>query len=344
MIKEVILLTRVTVAEDAGIFDTKQITEQTRPLFKAIIILPLAALILVLLIHLVIPNQQSFTTAKYYPALLEIFLGVYFILLLFSFKYAALKDALTEKAPILVAAIIILEIWDLVTLKYQLLPLPYFPGPDKVLNSLVGDSGLLAISTLYSLRLLFTGYILGVLAGLVTGILIGWYKKWNYWVSPLIKIIGPIPATAWIPIALTIFPTSFWASVYLIALAVWFPVTVMTSSGIENVRNSYFEVARTLGADERYLVFKVAVPAASQMIFVGLFMGMGTSFLTLIVSEMLGVKAGLGWYITWAQGWAEYSKVYASLVVIAIMFSSIITLLFRAKDRVLVWQKGLIKW
>lgn len=342
--KEVILLTRSAIAEDAGIFDAKQVAEQTRPAFKAIIILPLAVLILVLLIHLLIPNQQSFTTTKYYPVLLKIFLAVYFVLLLFSFKYPVVKDTLTEKAPLLAAAIIILEIWDLLTLKYQLLPLPYFPGPDKVLNALVGDSGLLAISTLYSLRLLFTGYILGVLAGLATGILIGWNKKWNYWVSPLIKIIGPIPATAWIPIALTIFPTSFWASVYLIALAVWFPVTVMTSSGIENVRNAYFEVARTLGADERYLVFKVAVPAASQMIFVGLFMGMGTSFLTLIVSEMLGVKAGLGWYITWAQGWAEYSKVYASLVVIAIMFSSIITLLFRAKDRVLVWQKGLIKW
>ena len=46
----------------------------------------------------------------------------------------------------------------------------------------------------------------------------------------------------------------------------------------------------------------------------------------------------------WAQGWAEYGKVYSALVIMAIFFSSIMTLLFRIRDRVLVWQKGMIKW
>ena len=194
------------------------------------------------------------------------------------------------------------------------------------------------------MRLLFTGYFIGVAVGLVTGIYIGWSQRGNYWIGPVIKIIGPIPATAWIPIAMVVFPTSFWASVFLITLAVWFPVTVMTSSGIANVQKSYFEVARTLGATRKYLIFKVAVPASAPTTFVGLFMGLGAAFLTLIAAEMLGVKAGLGWYITWAQGWAEYSKVYASLIVIALLFFGIITLLFKIKDHFLVWQKGLLKW
>ena len=73
-------------------------------------------------------------------------------------------------------------------------------------------------------------------------------------------------------------------------------------------------------------------------------MGLGMAFVTLVVGEMLGVKAGLGWFITWAQGWAEYGKVYAALLAMSILFSSVITLLFRFRDRVLVWQKGLIKW
>ncbi len=80
------------------------------------------------------------------------------------------------------------------------------------------------------------------------------------------------------------------------------------------------------------------------MVFVGLFMGLGASFVTLIVAEMLGVKAGLGWYIQWAQGWGEYYKVYAALLLSAVLFSSIITLLFTVRDRVLVWQRGLLKW
>ena len=54
--------------------------------------------------------------------------------------------------------------------------------------------------------------------------------------------------------------------------------------------------------------------------------------------------SGLGWYMSWAQGWAEYGKVYAALVIMAAFFSTIMTVLFKVRDRVLVWQKGVIKW
>ncbi|MFX8453513.1 ABC transporter permease subunit, partial [Acinetobacter baumannii] len=81
-----------------------------------------------------------------------------------------------------------------------------------------------------------------------------------------------------------------------------FPVAILTWSGIAAVPSSYYDVARTLGAGERFLILKVAVPAAMPSVFVGLFMGMGASFAVLVVAEMMGVKAGLGWYLQWAQG------------------------------------------
>jgi NitT/TauT family transport system permease protein len=104
------------------------------------------------------------------------------------------------------------------------------------------------------------------------------------------------------------------------------------------------DVARTLGAKPGFLIYRVAIPAAMPSIFIGLFMGLGTSFLTLINAETVGVKSGLGWYVAWAQGWAEYGKVYGALVIMAAFFSTIMTLLFKLRDRVLVWQKGVIKW
>jgi NitT/TauT family transport system permease protein len=161
---------------------------------------------------------------------------------------------------------------------------------------------------------------------------------------PLLKVIGPIPATAWVPLAMVLSPSGAASAVGLVALAVWFPVTMLTISGIANTSASYLDVARTLGAGQKYLIFRVAVPAAMPSIFIGLFMGLGTSFLTLIVAETVGVKSGLGWYVSWAQGWAEYGKVYAALVIMAAFFSTIMTVLFKVRDRVLVWQKGIIKW
>ena len=68
-------------------------------------------------------------------------------------------------------------------------------------------------------------------------------------------------------------------------------------------------------------------------------MGLGASFLTLVVAESVGVKSGLGWYLSWTQGWAEYGKVFAALIIMAGFLSTVMTLLFKLRDRVLVWQK-----
>src|SRR5205823_224340 len=134
------------------------------------------------------------------------------------------------------------------------------------------------------------------------------------------------------------------AGVFLIALAVWFPVTMLAASGVSNVRASHLDVARTLGAGRGYLIFRVAIPAAMPSIFIGLFMGLCTSFLTLLVAETTGVSSGLGWYIDWARNYSDYNKVFAALMIMAIFFSTIMTLLFKLRDWVLVWQKGVIKW
>jgi NitT/TauT family transport system permease protein len=147
-----------------------------------------------------------------------------------------------------------------------------------------------------------------------------------------------------LPLAFFVFPSSFSASIFLIALATGFPVTVLTWSGVAGVNSACYDIARTLGASQRFLVLKVAIPAAMPHVFDGLFMGLGNSFAVLVVAEMLGVRAGLGWYLQWAQGWAAYANMYAALLVMAFLCSGLITLLFRLRDRLLSWQKGLVRW
>jgi NitT/TauT family transport system permease protein len=255
-----------------------------------------------------------------------------------------LRGWLGHMGPIIGGALLLLSLWETITTGFRWLPLPYFPSPAGVLQSLLDDRALLFDSTWHSLILLLSGYALGVCIALVTGVCIGWFPRARYWGMPLLKVVGPIPATAWIPLAMVVSPSALFSAIGLIALAVWFPVTMLTASGISNTRASYLDVARTLGASQRYLIFRVAIPAAMPNIFIGLFMGLGASFLTLVVAETVGVKSGLGWYVSWAQGWAEYGKVYAALVIMAAFFSTIMTGLFKIRDRVLVWQKGTIKW
>ena len=304
---------------------------------------PVANLIC-LAVHWSVSKTEPPVETRSYFVFLWNFLAVSFLLAIAQLWLPALRRRMRQAGPIFAAALLTLCVWELITTGFRLLPLPYFPSPAGVFQSLINDRALLFDSTWHSLVLLLGGYALGVIAGLISGICIGWSTPVRYWGMPILKVVGPIPATAWIPLAMVVSPSAVFSAAALIALAVWFPVTMLTASGISNTRASYLDVARTLGAGRGYLIFRVAIPAALPSIFIGLFMGLGASFLTLVVAETVGVQSGLGWYVSWAQGWAEYGKVFAALVIMAAFFSTIMTVLFKVRDRVLVWQKGVIKW
>jgi NitT/TauT family transport system permease protein len=249
-----------------------------------------------------------------------------------------------KRAPWLLVLGLFLTLWEVATAKFAWLPLPFFPPPQAIVEVYTDDLPKLLDSVLASVKLQLGGYAIGAAVGFLTGVSIGWSRSVGYWVHPVLRFIGPLPATAWLPFAFFTFPSSWSASTFLIALATGFPVTVLTWSGVASVSNAYYDVARTLGAKPSFLVLKVAIPAALPHVFVGLFMGLGSSFAVLVVAEMIGVKAGLGWYLQWAQGWAAYSNMYAALTVMSLLCSGAITLLFWTRDRLLVWQKGVVKW
>lgn len=309
-------------------------------------ILPLISVAAALSIHLFVPDSPKYMQkpTPYFTDLLAAVSVVILLCTLLSYYKKGFGEKYAHKSPFYTVAFLVINLYNIATLKLMLIPLIYFPPPDRILQVFVKDGAFLLKCLAYSMRLLASGFALGLVVGLTTGILTGWSRHWNYWVSPLIKIIGPIPSTAWIPVALVVFATTFQASVFLIALAVWFPTTLLTASGISNVQNSYFEVGSTLGANEFQKIFKIALPGALPSIFIGVFNGTCASFLTLMTAEMLGVKFGIGWYINWQREILAYANVYAGLISIAVSFSLIITVMFKMRDRLLSWQKGVIKW
>ncbi|CCD87900.1 putative alkanesulfonate ABC transporter, permease protein [Bradyrhizobium sp. ORS 285] len=270
--------------------------------------------------------------------------GLVFVVSVAAAQLGRVGSALRKRSPWLLALGVFLTLWELATAKYAWLPLPFFPPPQAIIEVYTDDLPKLLDSVIASIKLQLGGYLIGAATGFITGVSIGWSTRIGYWVHPVLRFIGPLPATAWLPIAFFAFPTSWSASTFLIALATGFPVTVLTWSGVASVPSAYYDVARTLGARPWFLVLKVAIPAALPHVFVGLFMGLGASFAVLVVTEMIGVKAGLGWYLQWAQGWAAYSNMYAALLVMSLLCSGAITLLFKTRDRVLVWQKDVVKW
>lgn len=247
------------------------------------------------------------------------------------------------KAPLYAALFLLLTFYDYLTLKTGVLTQPFVPCLNSIINIAWEDRNMIIVSTLHTLRLLFLGYFIGVAIGLVTGIACGYSQKIRYWVDPVIKFLGPIPTSTWIPIIMVVASSLFRGAIFIIALGSWFAVTVASMTGISNVDKDFFEAAKTLGASERQLVFRVAIPHAMPSILQGMTQAMSTACTAIMIAEMMGVKAGLGWYMTWAKSWASYDKMFAALFVICFIFTVVTKTLNLIKKRVLRWQIGVVK-
>lgn len=316
-------------------------------LFTALkLLLPFAAIAVSILIYYGIADngKQKQMEHPYYIYLLELIGVLFAIAILVGIFHRKTREKVLYKAPFLTGVIVFLLILNYLTSKTLLLPTLYFPSLDRIIGLLVEQRVFLLENIFDSLKLLATGFLWGAAVGFLTGLALGYNKKVGYWLNPITKVIGPIPTTAWIPLALSTFPTTHSANVFLIAFAVWFPVTLMTSSGIQGISNVNFEVSRTLGASTVYQILHVAIPAAMPSIFLGIFYGTVSSFATLMAVEMNGNASGIGWYINWQKSVMMYDGVYAGLILIAAICSLTLTVLFKIRDKVLVWQKGVIKW
>ena len=132
-------------------------------------------------IHLLLSKKAPPLETHSYMLLFWEILGVSIVLSIAQSFWAGLRQRMRHMWPIFTAAILLLGLWDMITSGFHLLPLPYFPGPAAVLRSLINDRGLLADSTWHSLALLLSGYTLGVIVGLVSGVCIGWSTSVRYW-------------------------------------------------------------------------------------------------------------------------------------------------------------------
>lgn len=108
-----------------------------------------------------------------------------------------------------------------------------------IINAFVSDYPMLIECTMHTLRLLMIGYVIGVSLGLVTGITCGYSRRVRYWVDPVIKFLGPIPTSTWIPVIMVIASSLFAGAVFIIALGSWFAVTVASLTGISNVDKDF---------------------------------------------------------------------------------------------------------
>lgn len=344
------LQTPVPETEKLTRYRLKQLEEKKKTPFQKfldilITLSPFLAGGIAILEYLLVPNNSPNPNPHRYVNVLLFFMGLYGLYLVFGLVQKARgKDTSLAKAryyaPLYSGIFIFLSIYDFLTLKTGILTQPFVPCMNYIINAAMADYKLLLDSTYNTLILLFLGYFIGVITGLITGIACGYSERFRYWMNPIINFLGPIPTVTWVPIMMVVASSLFMGSVFIIALGAWFAVTVATMTGISNVNKEYFEAARTLGANSRQLVTKIAIPGAIPSILQGCTQAMSSACVSIMIAEMLGVESGLGWYMTWQKSWASYDKMFAALFVICIVFIIVTKVLKYIKNYLLRWQIG----
>jgi NitT/TauT family transport system permease protein len=271
-------------------------------------------------------------------------MGVYAVLYVLGLFVAPVRKKLLRFAFLLCGIFLFLEVYDVATIKTGTLKMPFIPSPDRVIEQFVINFSQIMEATRASLTLLFSGLAIGLVLGFLSGVLCGCSRYANYWLSPLLKIVGPVPGIVWLPVFIVAFGSSRAGSIAAIVLAVWFPMTLMLSNGIKNTPVELVERAQTLGASKLHIVTHVMIPNASPSLASALFMSLSGSFGALSAAELCGVKSGLALAVRMQGTIANFGVVFAYVLMMIIVFATLTMVMFAVRNWLLRWQKGLVRW
>jgi NitT/TauT family transport system permease protein len=162
-----------------------------------------------------------------------------------------------------------------------------------------------------SMSRVLSGYLAAAITGIMFGLLIGRSRIAEDALLPPLEMLRPVPAVAWIPLAILMFPSSELSMVFITFTGALFPILLNTIHGVEAVDARLIASARSLGSGRRAMFTEVILPAAAPSIFTGLSIGMGTAWFCLVTAEMIAGQFGIGYYT-----WASYTiQNYAEIVV-----------------------------
>lgn len=175
------------------------------------------------------------------------------------------------------------------------------------------------VNVFYSIRRIMMGFFIAILIGVPLGLAIGRYKRAADLFMPAIEIMRPIPAIAWVPMSIMLWPNNEASIVYITFIGAFFPILLNTIHGVHSLDGVLIRAGRVLGAGELRLLWNVILPGSLPHIFTGLAVGMGVAWVSLIAAEMISGQFGVG-YFTWeAYSLVNYPAIVLGMITIGVL-------------------------
>ncbi len=259
--------------------------------------------------------------------------------------YTAVSRSNAERLALRVASVgLCILLWQWVAANHINLGMMTFqnvPPPDEVLSaawSLLQSPALLS-HLAASLSRVFAGFLAAALAGIVLGLIVGRSRWAEDVLLPPLEVLRPIPAVAWIPLAILMFPSSEISMVFITFTGALFPVLLNTIHGVESIDPRLVASARSLGSGRRAIFTEVILPGAAPSIVTGLSIGMGTAWFCLVTAEMISGQFGIGYY-TWASYTIQnYAEIVVGMLFIGVFGMGSSVLVKRLGNALMPWRQ-----
>jgi len=248
--------------------------------------------------------------------------------------------------PLLSVATVVglLVLWTVATGAGWIAPL-FLPGPRAVFVALkqawdgVFDGNTLPVQAGASLMRVLSAFILAAAAGIPAGLAMGISRWARAILDPIIEFYRPLPPLAYLPLMVIWFGIGETSKIMLIFLACFAPVALATRSGVLSASRDQVNAALSMGATRWQVLCHVVLPAATPEILVGLRIGMGVGWTTLVAAEMVAANAGLGQMVLNASNFLRTDVVVMGILVIG-LFAVLFEVGMRWLERALVPWKG----
>jgi NitT/TauT family transport system permease protein len=157
-------------------------------------------------------------------------------------------------------------------------------------------------------------------------------------ILPYIELLRPIPAVAWIPLAILMLPSEESSIIFITFLGALFPIVLNTVHGVEQTPDVLVRAARSLGASNRAILWHVVIPGAMPSIVAGLAIGMGVAWFSLLAGEIISGQYGIG-YFTWTSyTLIQYPQIIIGMLSIGGLGTLCSLLVRKACSPLLRWQ------
>ncbi|WP_028933557.1 ABC transporter permease [Pseudonocardia spinosispora] len=237
------------------------------------------------------------------------------------------------------AVITVLLIWQLVA-ALRIKPAIVLPGPSDVVKAF---GTLFASSTIWtdlgaSGKELLYGLVLATLIGLPLGLMIGWYVRLSYALSPLITFLYATPRIALTPLLIIWLGIGDASKIAIVFLMAVFPILINSATGVQNLDPAVLRVARCYGASHLQIFRTVALPGSVPFLVSGLRLAVGQALIGVFVAELSGASHGVGMMMSTAGQQFQTSTVFAGLFIFAFTGVVLTGVLRRVERRYAAWR------